>query len=247
MGNKMTLFLNGGGSARQMIATYHVFRQCVDVTKPLLYVPIAKPLERHADCFKWVSGELADLNFCQIKMVSMATELAVMDLKAYGAVFIGGGNTYKLLKELKDARNEQGVSAFEKLKNYVRSGGTVLGGSAGAIIFGKQIDSCRHADENNVNLTDTSGFDMAFGACVGAHYTNRTGEKAAAQQDNYTTLSHQTPVIALPEECTLCIDETTVRLVGEKDCYLFKNGVRRVLRANVSHTLEAFQSIIDGD
>ncbi len=241
----MALFLNGGGSANQMQATYAVFKQCVDIAKPLLYIPIAKETERHPSCFDWVSQELAPFGFCNIKMVHSAVEIAHQNLRAYGAVFVGGGNTYKLLKELKEAVNGQGVSAADNIKAYVASGGTLLGGSAGAIIFGKNIDTCRHADENNVNLIDTSGFNMAFGAGIGAHYTNRPPAKTKAQEANYTALSYQMPIVALPEECTLYVDKNVVRVLGDRDWYLFKSGKRIAIESNLFYAPDVFTALVE--
>lgn len=48
-----------------------------------------------------------------IDMVLTFAELASKDYSDYGAIFIGGGNTYKLLKGIKE------FGAFEKIKEYV--------------------------------------------------------------------------------------------------------------------------------
>ena len=57
-------------------------------------------------------------------------------------VLNGGGNTYKLLDCLK--KN----GAFEKIRRYLlEDDGIVYGGSAGAIIFGKDLDSCNTDDD----------------------------------------------------------------------------------------------------
>ena len=47
----------------------------------------------------------------------------------YSAIFIGGGNTFKLLKGIKDR------GAFSKLKDFINNNGIIFGGSAGAIIL----------------------------------------------------------------------------------------------------------------
>jgi len=47
----------------------------------------------------------------------------------YSFLFIGGGNTFKLLYDLKSS------GAFVNIQGYLNNGGVVFGGSAGAIIF----------------------------------------------------------------------------------------------------------------
>mgnify|MGYP002615436737 CR=1 FL=1 len=51
-------------------------------------------------------------------------------------IFLCGGNTYRLLAGLKAS------GCFEKIADYIRHDGVVFGGSAGAILFGADIDSC---------------------------------------------------------------------------------------------------------
>ena len=52
----------------------------------------------------------------------------------------------ELLNDLKEC------GAFEKIKEYLNNGGVVFGGSAGAIIFGKDLEACRLDDVNEVNI-----------------------------------------------------------------------------------------------
>jgi dipeptidase E len=93
-------------------------------------------------------------------------------LRNFGGIFIGGGNTYMLLKLVRE-------SGFDKkLVKYLDDGGVVFGGSAGAIIMGKSIATC--GDINNIGLSDLSGLDLLGGASVLCHYTNDDKEKAEA-------------------------------------------------------------------
>ena len=67
-------------------------------------------------------------------------------------------------------------SLLAGIKEYLNSGGVVFGGSAGAIIFGKDLEACRLDDINEVNLNETNGFDILNGISLLCHYTNRTAE-----------------------------------------------------------------------
>ena len=97
-------------------------------------------------------------------MVKSAEELDGTNVENYSAILIGGGNTYKLLNDLKAS------GSFEKIKAYIEQDGIVFGGSAGAIIFGYDIESCAAMDKNKVRLKDRKGFDVLSGYSVFGHY-----------------------------------------------------------------------------
>ena len=215
----MTLFLNGGGCGEQVKESYELFKKKVDTNKPLLYIPLAMEKEKYPSCLEWITGELAEFHFPKIDMITSAEELCAKNVDDYAALFIGGGNTYKLLDELKSC------GAFQKIQVFLEQGGIVFGGSAGAILFGKSIDSCRHADPNEVGLKETVGFNQVFGAYIGAHYPNDNPIKTAEATANFTKVSFDAPVIALPEEDTLVIDKEGAKVVGSKPYYIFKNGI----------------------
>ena len=215
----MTLFLNGGGCGEQVKESYALLKRKVDTNKPLFYIPLAMEKEKYPSCLEWITGDLAEFNISKIKMITSAEELCVKNLAGYAALFIGGGNTYKLLAELKSC------NAFQKINAFLEEDGVVFGGSAGAILFGKTIDSCRHADSNKVGLKEVTGFNQVFGAYIGAHYPNDNPIKTAEATANFTQLSDQAPVIALPEEDTLVIDKENAKVIGNKPYHIFKKGI----------------------
>ena len=216
----MALFLNGGGTGKQVIESYHLFKEKADTKKPLLYIPLAMEEKKYPSCLKWITEEMADYHFPKIDMVTSVEELASKDFNKYGAIFIGGGDTYKLLADLKS------YSIYEKIQKFLTVGGTIFGGSAGAIIFGKDLDSCTHEDKNTVGLKDTTGFNQAFGAYIGAHYQNGDPEREKKATEAFTKLSFKGPVVVLPEEDTLMIDKSEVRVIGSRTFYIFKEGIR---------------------
>lgn len=157
-------------------------------------------------------------------MVRSADELAAKRLQDYSFLFFGGGNTFKLLKTLKTS------GAFEKIKAYLDRGGVAFGGSAGAIIFGKDLEACRLDDTNEVNLTETTGFDALNGISLLCHYTNRNPEKDAQSKQYLLELSKHQHAIALPEEVTLFVNDDHVEVIGNRPYYYFENG--RVFQMN---------------
>ncbi|MEE0780040.1 MAG: Type 1 glutamine amidotransferase-like domain-containing protein [Sellimonas sp.] len=163
-------------------------------------------------------------------MVKSAEELDGTNVENYSAIFIGGGNTYKLLNDLKAS------GSFEKIKAYIEQDGIVFGGSAGAIIFGYDIESCAAMDQNKVGLKDTKGFDVLSGYSVFAHYTN--GSSRLTEQENRERTERYTekllrysqehgPVIAMPEEDTLFLNGDHLEMIGSRPYYCFEGGKRR--------------------
>ena len=218
----MKLLLCGGGSGNQTIETNKVFSEIIDHKRPLLYVPLAMNEDEHPydDCLKWIKGELIDVNIPSIEMVRTFTELASKNFNDYCAIFIGGGNTYKLLKGIKDS------GAFEKIKDYINNDGIVYGGSAGAIIFGYDIDSCLIMDPNDVNLIDTKGFDVLDGKSIFAHYTSEHTQEAHIKFKNYLAeySLNKEDVIAIPEEDTIFVNGDEITIIGGRPYYEFNKG-----------------------
>lgn len=71
-------------------------------------------------------------------MIRNSEELATKKLSNYSFLFIGCGNTFKLLKELKTS------NAYQHIVNYLEHDGIIFGGSAQAIIFGQDISVFCH-------------------------------------------------------------------------------------------------------
>lgn len=151
-------------------------------------------------------------------MITSGQELANKNLENYSALFIGGGNTFKLLAELKSS------GAFEKIKEFINNNGIVFGGSAGAIIFGYDLEACLCDDINEIGLEDIKGFDVLNGYSILCHYTNRSEEKDKNNTDYLLQLSYKRKSIALPEEDTIFINGANIEIIGNIDYYVFENG-----------------------
>ena len=221
------LFLCGGGCGKQMEDIYPVFHSVIDNTKPLLYIPLAMPEETHTldECYAWLQNELKNggVHVPSIEMVRSFEEILTKDFSDYCALFIGGGNTFSLLKGLKDS------GAFEKIKDYLKGDGVAFGSSAGEIIFGKDIMTAITEDPNEVGLQDTEGFDVLSGISLDAHYTNAGTKEDHERVTDFLTkysIEHE-KVIALPEEDTLLVEGDQIQVIGSRPYYVFENGVRQ--------------------
>lgn len=154
-------------------------------------------------------------------------DFANYNFNNYSSIFIGGGNTYKLLKGIKDC------GIYEKIKEYLNNDGIICGGSAGAVIFGKDIDIISTMDKNEVELKDTKGFNYLNNISIFPHYTNTksrlTEEENKIRTEKFTnaiiSFSKEIgDVIAIPEEDTIYIHDESYDVIGTKSYYIFKNG-----------------------
>lgn len=214
----MKVFLNGGGADIQAKDAYKKLNQIIDHSKPCLYIPLAMNQEKYDSCYEWVTGELKSIGVPNIDMVRSAEELSAKNLNDYSFLFIGGGNTFKLLYDLKSC------GTYEKISEYINNNGIVFGGSAGAIIFGKDLEACKLADVNDVNLQDINGFDILNGVSILCHFTNGTPEKDEESKQYLLELSQHRTSVALPEEVTLFVSDNCIEVIGNSPYYLFENG-----------------------
>ena len=223
----MKLILNGGGVGKQVESARKLLKSLIDNTKKILYIPLAWPDPTFNGCLEFMTGELSDVDKAGIDMVKTPEELMNKDFKEYACLYIGGGNTYKLLNCLKVS------GAFEKIKKYLlEEDGIVYGGSAGAIIFGKDLDSCNTDDENEVGLEDNSGFEMLNGYSLLCHYTSRDAERTELSKKYLLELSKTKPVYAIPEEDTIYVKDGDIRFLGDRPYYEFVDGKLMVKKIN---------------
>lgn len=132
------------------------------------------------------------------------------ELEEFDAVYIGGGNTYSLLGELID-------SSFDRhLRMYTNRGGVVYGGSAGAVILGKDTRTINHMDRNEIALTEVNCLNLAEDHSVYPHYARRDDRFIEAFVQTY----HQ-PVLAIPERSGVVIEAGRMRSVGFEPSYRF--------------------------
>ena len=227
----MRLLLNGGGDKEQLTETINELDEMIDHNKPLLYIPLAMDEDNisYDSCFEWINKLFLNINIPYIKMVRTFEELEETDLNLYCAIFIGGGNTYKLLKGLKETK------CFNKINEYINNDGIVVGGSAGAVIFGYDIDVISSMDRNSVGLTDTKGFDVLNGVSIFPHYINKkeklSEEKNKERIEKFTDAiilysKTNNDVIAIPEEDTIFINDDNYEIIGSKEYYMFSKGIK---------------------
>lgn len=220
----MKIFLCGGGSGEVAKKSTIKFGSVIDKTKPLLYVPLAMESYRYDSCLEWIRKEMSLIDVTNIDMVTSAKDLAGKNLNNYCAIYIGGGNTYKLLKDIKDS------GSLKKIQQYINNDGIIFGGSAGAIIFGKDIDSCKTQDPNDVQLAETQGFDVLSGYSLLCHLNRNDGIKFNRDKNSEYLIefSKDNKIIYLPDDDTIFVNDNKVTIIGDSDYRVYENGHYKV-------------------
>ena len=210
----MKLFLCGGGSGEQVKTAYQKFGKVIDKEKPILYIPLAMNENKLSSCEKWFKEEIKNFGATQFFMVKSSEELASLDFKQFSSIFIGGGNTFKLLNDLKKNGNDR------KINDYLINGGIVFGGSAGAIIFGKTTKTCLQEDDK-LNYNETEGFNLCGGCSILCHLKKKSFKR---NRDFLKNLSKTEKIIFLPEEDVIEIGDKKIRFYGKKKFLYFSKG-----------------------
>ncbi|MFH1582445.1 MAG: Type 1 glutamine amidotransferase-like domain-containing protein [bacterium] len=137
-------------------------------------------------------------------------------LKDFDVIFVEGGNTFYLLKYVRE-------SGFDKaLKPFLDKGGVYLGVSAGSMIAGLNIESAgwKHADRNTVNLQDLTGLNLVpFVIAPHIDESNIEATRECASKVNY-------PVIALTDKQAILIENGIQKIVGTGEKYIFNTDVK---------------------
>lgn len=229
----MRLILNGGGDGGQVKESYELFAHLVNGGK-VLYIPLAWNNGNMEKCIEWFKSEMIPFGVTDIEDVLDAKDITKEKLSKYAGIFIGGGNTYKLLKMLKE------TDAFDSINDFLDRGGIVMGGSAGALIFGKSIDTCLDdgldikccVDKNLVGLKDTKGFDYIKGYSILPHYKKLEEQNANTKKRVNRLISNGFKLICLPEETSLYINNDEFTIIGQKPAKIITKNKTQVVEPN---------------
>lgn len=229
----MRLILNGGGSDEQIKESLELFAREVNGGK-VLYIPLAWNHGNMEECINWFRGQMLPFNVTNIEQILDVNEITKEKLNEVSGVFIGGGNTYKLLKQLKD------TNAYNNLKEYIDKNGLVMGGSAGALIFSECIDTCLKDeldikscnDENLVGLQDTKGFNCIGGYSILPHYKKNPEQFKDTQKRVDKLLKQGYKLVCLPEETSLWINGSSMQIVGKRPAELFNGNEKKIVESN---------------
>ena len=207
----MKVALGGGGGADDSRLLDEVFATWIGSRGKLLYLPCAlRGIRPFQSCLEWITATFAPLKVNQITMWTDLSEHLASELGEFDAVYIGGGNTFALLAELR----KSGFDLY--LREFACQGKAIYGGSAGAAVLGRDIRTVNYLDCNEVGVVETKGLDLVKGHAIWVHYQ--------PQDDNLIEdYVHQygQPVIALSERSGIVIEQDNLRAVGFEPAYRF--------------------------
>jgi len=215
------MMLAGGGDERDSRILDETFA-CWTLSEEgkMLFLPVALDGQEptYEACLRWVESVFGPLGVSDIEMWTELGGFHGGRLSGFSSVYLSGGNTFRLLALVR-------ASGFDReLADFIRRGGCVYGGSAGAILLGKDIGTCAHMDANEVGLADTSGLDLVAGHAVWCHY----------QPDNDVLISDYVaergiPVLAFSERSGLRVERARMAPWGEEPAFRFsREGKARV-------------------
>ncbi|QMU77346.1 type 1 glutamine amidotransferase-like domain-containing protein [Streptacidiphilus sp. PB12-B1b] len=211
-----SLFLSGGGGAEDSLRLDTAFASAVG-SGPLWYWPVAMvPAESdYAACLEWVTGVFSPLGLNDIQMWDGAGDEPARRLPEFRGVYIGGGNTFRLLAVLR--RN----GLLTALKRFLENGGAVYGGSAGAAVMGVDITTVAHLDVDSCHTTDTRGLDLLAGHGVFVHHRLQDTPRAREW-----ARENRRPVVALHERAGAVVADGQFTAVGFEPVHLVGDQVR---------------------
>jgi dipeptidase E len=219
-----SVFVAGGGGAQDSLLLDTAFASAVG-SGALWYWPVAMDPagNRYAACLEWLTGVFTPLGLTEVEMWDGAGGEPARRLPEFRGVYIGGGNTYRLLAILR--RN----GLLPALRRFVADGGAVYGGSAGAAVLGADITTVAHIDVDLSGTTDTRGLDLVAGHGVFCHHEPQDAPRAQAWGRG-----NRRPVVALHERAGAVVAKGRLTSVGFEPVQLIEDDDVRDLRPGES-------------
>jgi dipeptidase E len=144
------------------------------------------------------------------------------ELFASDAIFIGGGNTFYILHNLRERR------LLNKLRAYVRDGGVLMGLSAGSILMTPNVSTAEvpslDSDENDVGLKDLRALDLVPFEFSPHYFPNK---KVDAELLSHSKRSKR-PIYACADGVGIVVHDGTIRFVGQVT--VFHRGFKYTLQ-----------------
>jgi len=212
------LILEGGGTAQQSRTVDKFYVSLLPKSKRMLYIPIAMPPDSFtfSECHDWIRGTFRPLGLTAITMWTDLTKKSYTDLDQFDTIYIGGGNTFQLLKALQD------TGFLKILEKFAKSDRVIYGGSAGAIIFGKTISTASigdDADENKIGLKNLKALNLVDGLEIDCHYKSHFDSEMHS-----FVKEHKCKLVGIPEESAVYITGKKKKIIGTEPVYIFSDG-----------------------
>ena len=159
------------------------------------------------------------------RLARMDLEVVSTDhLDAADAIFVGGGNTFRLLKTLYER------DLLSPIRDRVRAGLPYLGSSAGTVIAAPTMMTT-----NDMPVVEPPSFNALalISFQINPHYLDpdpQSTHKGETREERIREFleENETPVVGLREGSTLRVENDTTTLLGEKTARIFRRGEEAV-------------------
>jgi dipeptidase E len=136
------------------------------------------------------------------------------------AIFIGGGNTFRLLKALQD------LDLLDPIRHKINSGAPYIGSSAGSNVAGPTIKTTKDMPIVQPRSFDSLGL-VPFQ--ISPHYQDpdaTSKHMGETQEERILQFleENETPVVGMREGAWLFCENAVVRLKGETGARIFRRG-----------------------
>ena len=184
----------------------------------VLFVPFAA-VTRSYDDFVGQTLPVFDALGVAVEGIHRCTD-PVAAVNEAPALMIGGGNTWKLLRELRSQ------ALLPAIRARVERGMPYIGWSAGSNVACPTIMTT-----NDMPICDPHGFD-ALGLVpfqINPHYLHGNppgfkGETREERINEYLALHPDVVVAGLREGTAFRVEDATLRLLGDAECRVFRHG-----------------------
>jgi dipeptidase E len=136
------------------------------------------------------------------------------------AIFIGGGNTFRLLKALQD------LELIEPIRRKVREGGPYLGSSAGSNVAGPTIKTTKDMPIVQPRTFDALGL-VPFQISPHFQDPDPTSKHMGETQEERILQfleENETPVVGMREGAWVVVENGTTKLGGKNGARIFRRG-----------------------
>jgi dipeptidase E len=217
------LILAGGGDPKDSMLVDRFYNMLLP-RKRLLFLPqaVAPVTWSYDRAYFWLRRNPMLKNI-KIRMWKHLTGKSYDDLAVFDTVYVMGGNTFKLLYQLRK------TGFLEHLSRFIKSGRVVYGISAGAIILGKDIQTAligTEADKNEVGLRNLEGLNLLNGYNVHPHYDPANDESLF----DHLRKNKSTSLLAIPEKSGAYVRNNSLLVLGYDPIYLFQDGKKKSFR-----------------
>jgi dipeptidase E len=136
------------------------------------------------------------------------------------AIFIGGGNTFRLLKSLQD------LGFIEAIRDKVKSGAPYIGSSAGSNVAGPTIKTTKDMPIVQPRSFDSLGL-VPFQ--ISPHYQDpdpNSRHMGETQEERILQFleENETPVVGMREGAWLLVEDDSIKLKGSTGARIFRRG-----------------------